>query len=76
MKVTVESKFHGRSAVVTVRGDYQSDDLDPIALLEYEVYSGGADKTYASRKLAEIKRKVCGVNDCKCAITVHEVKNE
>ena len=70
MKITVKSKFHGNEAVVTVRDSYtQLDECDALAMLDYEVWTGGDDATYARRKLAEIKRKVCGAVDCKCAIT-------
>lgn len=67
MKIQVWNKFHDRDAVISVKDCYDVTSLDPLSALDYEVYQGGDDAPYARRKLAEIKRKVCGANDCQCA---------
>ena len=69
MKITVESKFHNREATITVKDNYKDKSIDVLGRLDYEVYNRGKDSLYASRKLAEIKRKVCGSKSCQCPIT-------
>ena len=70
MEKTVYSKFHGREAIVAIKDRYCIREEDALAELNYEVYAGKEDAPYARRKLAEIKRKVCGGMDCKCAIFI------
>jgi len=69
MKIMVDSKFHGREAVVTVKDIYKDESIGVLGRLDYEVYNEGDDAIYAKRKLAEIKQKVCGSKDCQCRIT-------
>lgn len=71
MKLKVYSKFHGKEGLVNIKERYRTDSFeDALAMLDYEVYNGGSDALYARRKLAEIKRLVCGALDCKCPIFI------
>ena len=73
MKIKVQSKFHGREAVVIVKDRYKDKSIDVLGRLDYEVYNDGKDTLYAKRKLAEIKRKVCGSSGCQCMIEAEEI---
>jgi siroheme synthase (precorrin-2 oxidase/ferrochelatase) len=64
MKVQFINNFHQSDYTTNVKNSYI--DRDPIANLEYEVYSKGKDANYAKRKLKEIQSHLCGVNCCLC----------
>lgn len=73
MKVSLYNKFHNKEAVVSIKKSFcvksETKACDPLAMLDYEVYSNGNEKKYAIRKLKEIKDKLCGSDSCQCRTT-------
>ena len=71
MKYEIESKFHNTSMITSIKDCYKDD---PLCLLDYEIYNKGSGLTYARRKLAQIKKALCGQPDCKCVFSIVERK--
>ena len=70
MRVEIRSPFHGTTITTNVKPAYGRGSVDILSALDYESWSHGPDADYARRKLAEIKRGLCGQPDCKCIFTV------
>lgn len=75
MKIRVTNKFHNTEAVFSIKDEYRdsSGTLDAVTLMSYEVYANNPDKAYCQRKLRDIKRDLCGSNECKCVFTCEEI---
>jgi hypothetical protein len=67
-KISIFNSFHGTKKTFSIKQCYlgKDPDFDALAALDYEIYSHGADISYAKRKLKEIKNALCGVTDCRC----------
>ena len=70
MKKTIYSEFHDTEKIFNFKPSYCTGSLDVLSALDYEVYSQGPDRAYAKRKLAEIKRVLCGHAECQCPFFV------
>ena len=71
MRVEIRSPFHGTTITTNVKPAYGRDgSVDILSALEYESWNHGPDADYARRKLAEIKRGLCGRSDCNCIFVV------
>jgi len=71
MRIRIENSFHLSEAIVTVKDKYVEHtdwglSLTPLEYILLDTESDATDRTYAHRKLQEIKSKVCGHKDCTC----------
>ena len=74
-KYLMHNTFHNRSAIITIRDAEKYEHLAGLGLDDSVMIglhsSGFSDNdTYARRKLAEIKARLCGSPNCMCGACI------
>lgn len=72
-KILFTNKFHGTSGRFSIKEEFLTDIFEHVSsALDYAVFTHGDLAPYARKKIAEIKKALCGASDCQCTFMSEE----